>query len=88
MKYDRPVITIPEQIVQHEVAIGLLSEEEGLNKLLPRLALVRHLANDLDDDAVVGGRLGVDVVDKDFAVVVAQAHDLVVDFLRGDVICE
>jgi hypothetical protein len=49
-----------EDVIENKVTIGLLSEEEGLNELLPRLATIRHFTNDLNDDTPVGRRLCID----------------------------
>ena len=46
-----------ENVVEDKVAVGLLSKEESLRKLTPRFATVRHLTDDLDDDATVRRRL-------------------------------
>ena len=74
-----------EDVVEDVVAVGLLGEEEGLHELAPGLAAVGHLADDLDDDAAVGGGLGVDGVDEDLAVFEADGGDLVVYFLGREV---
>lgn len=72
-----------EDIVEDEITIGLLSEEEGLNKLPPRFTLVGHFADDLDDDTAICRRLSVDRVDEDLAILEAYRGDLVVDFLEA-----
>jgi hypothetical protein len=71
-----------EDVVQNVVAARLFSEEEGLDKLAPRLALVGHLADDLDYDAPVRRRLSVNAVDEDLAVLEANRSDLTVNFLE------
>lgn len=71
-----------EDVVEHKVTVGLLRKEESLRKLAPRLATVGHLANDLDDDAVVRGRLGVDRADEDLAVLKLERGNFVVDILK------
>jgi hypothetical protein len=49
-----------EDVVEDKVTIGLLSEEESLNKLFPRLVTIRHFTNHLNDDATVGRGLCID----------------------------
>jgi hypothetical protein len=44
---------VAEDVVQYEVAVGLLCEDECLGETLVGLALVGNLANDLDDDVGV-----------------------------------
>jgi len=48
-----------EDVIKDKVTIGLLSEEESLNELLPRFALVRHFTNHLNDDTAVGRGLSI-----------------------------
>jgi len=73
-----------EDVVEDKVAVGLLSEEEGLYEFAPWVAVVGHFADDLDDDAAAGRRLCIDGVDEDLAVLEADGGDLVVDFLARD----
>lgn len=54
------LVDIAEDIVEDEVSGGLLGEDEGLDELLQLGRLVGGLANDLDDDGLVG-TLGVDI---------------------------
>jgi hypothetical protein len=75
------LLKVAKDVVEHEVAIGLLGEEEGLRELSPWCALVRHLSDHQDDDTPVGGRLRVDRVDEDLTLVVADRVDSLVDFL-------
>jgi hypothetical protein len=49
-----------EDVVEDKVTIGLLSEEESLDELLPRLATVGHFTDHLNDDATIGRGLGID----------------------------
>jgi hypothetical protein len=44
--------------------------------------MVRHLSNDLDNDAAIGGRLRIDGMNEDFAVFEPDGCDLVVNFLE------
>jgi hypothetical protein len=44
--------------------------------------MVRHLSNDLDNNAAIRGRLRINGVDEDFAVFESNGCDLVVNFLR------
>ena len=80
---DRLFLQEAEDVVENEVAVGLLSQEEGLHKLPPGFALVGHLANDLDDDATVRRGLGIDRMDEHLAILEANRRDLVMDFLRS-----
>jgi hypothetical protein len=43
--------------------------------------MVRHLSNDLDNDAAIGGGLRINGVNEDFAVFEPDGSDLVVNFL-------
>ena len=76
---------VSENVIQHKVAIGLFGEKECLSEFPPRLVVVRHFTNDEDDDAAVGRGLGVDRVDVDFTLVVADGGDAVVNFLQKSV---
>jgi hypothetical protein len=69
-----------EDVIEDEVAIGLLGEDEGLRKASVRQALVGDFANDLDDDIGVGA-LRVDVGDADFGVLEVQLLDAILDGL-------
>ena len=53
---------VAEDVIEDEVAVGLLGEDEGLDEALVRLALVGDLTDDLDDNVRLGA-LGVDVGD-------------------------
>lgn len=77
---------VSEDIVEDEVAIGLLSKNEGLRKALVRLALVGDLANDLDNDVGIGA-LGIDIGNADFGVVEVKVLDAVVDSLPQMISC-
>ena len=71
----------PEHVVEHIVAAGLLSEEEGLGEFVVGSAFVGHLAENLNDDSAVEGRLAVDVRDEDLAVVEVKLGDAGLDLL-------
>jgi hypothetical protein len=43
--------------------------------------MVRHLSDDLDDDAAIGRGLRIDGMNEDFAVLETDGGDLVVNFL-------
>lgn len=73
---------VPEDVIEDEVAIGLLSKDKGLDESLVRLAFVGDLANDLDDDVRVGA-LRIDVGDPDLGVLEVELFDSVVDRLSG-----
>jgi len=49
-----------EDIVEDEVTVGLFSEEESLDEFTPRLVVIGHFADDLDDDTAICRRLGID----------------------------
>lgn len=74
------LIDISQDIVQNEVARGLLGENEGLDKLLRLGSLVRSLANNLDDD-VVERSLGVNIGNSDLAVLEVEGFDTFLDVL-------
>jgi hypothetical protein len=74
------VCKIAEDIVQDEVAVGLLGKNKGLCETLMGLALVGDFADDLDNDVGVGA-LGIDVGDADFGVLVVEVLDALVDGL-------
>ena len=71
---------VAEDVIEDEVAVGLLGEDEGLDEALVRLALVGNLTNDLDDDVGIGA-LGVDVGDADLGVLEVELLDALVDGL-------
>jgi hypothetical protein len=84
-----PVITLnglllqkAEDIIEDEVAVGLLGEEKGLDKFAPGLVAVGHLTDDLDDDPAICRRLSIDRVDEDLAILEANRGNFLVDFLR------
>jgi hypothetical protein len=79
---DRVLLQEAEDVVENVVATRLLGKEERLHELAPRLALVRHLADDLNHNAAICRCLSVDAVNEDFAVLEADGSDLVVNFLR------
>ena len=70
-----------EDIVEDEVPIRLLSEEERLNKLFPRLSSIRHFTDDLDDDATIRGGLSIDGVNEDLTIFETDGSDTIVNFL-------
>jgi hypothetical protein len=59
----------------------LFGEEESLHEFTPRVTMVRHLSDDLDDDTTVCGGLRINGVDEDFAVLESDGGDLIVNFL-------
>lgn len=71
---------VAEDVVEDEVAVGLLGEDESLREALVRLALVRDLTDDLDDDVGVG-TLRIDVRNADLGVMEVEILDAVVDSL-------
>jgi hypothetical protein len=71
---------VAEDVVEDEVAVGLLGENKSLNEALVGLALVGDLTNDLDDDVGIGA-LGVDVGDADLGVLEVELLDALVDGL-------
>jgi hypothetical protein len=75
------LLEVTADVVQDEVAIGLFGEEERLGELAPGSASVRHLADNLNDDAALRRALTVNIADVDLAVFEAERHDLVVNFL-------
>ena len=79
---DRLLLQEAEDVVEDEVAIRLLSKEEGLHELPPWLALVGHFTDDLDNNAAIRRGLGIYGVDEDFAVLEADRGDLGMDFLQ------
>lgn len=71
-----------EGVIVDIVATLLLSEEKGLDKLAPFLAIgVRDLADDIDDDTPTDRGLGIDAVDEDLAVLVFKFRDALANFL-------
>lgn len=42
-----------EDIIENKVTVWLLSEEEGLHEFTPRLSVIRHFTDDLDDDTAI-----------------------------------
>lgn len=74
-------LQVSEDIVEDEISIGLFGEEESLGEFPPRLVVVGHFANGLNNDAIVGRGLSVDRVDVDFAVLEANGQDLLVDLV-------
>jgi hypothetical protein len=72
---------VSEDVIENIVAVGLLSQNEGLNELAGRLGLVGDLTNDRDQDVVEGG-LGVDVQDAHLAFLEVELLDLIADGLK------
>jgi hypothetical protein len=72
---------ITEDVVENEVAVGLLSKNKSLGETLVGMALVGDLANDLDDNVGLGA-LGVNVGDADLGVLEIKELDALVDGLR------
>jgi hypothetical protein len=75
------LLQISENIIEDEVTVGLFSEEECLGKFAPRLVVIGHLANSLDDYAVVGARLRIDRVDENLAILKADGEYLFVNLV-------
>lgn len=71
---------VAKDVVEDEVAIGLLSEDKCLGESLMWLALVGDLADDLDDDVGIGA-LRVDIGDADLGVFVFKTLDAIIDGL-------
>jgi len=71
---------ITEDVVQHVVAVRLLSQNKGLDELARGLRLVGDLTDDGNQD-VIKGRLGVNVENADLAVLEVELLDLIVDGL-------
>lgn len=76
-------LEVTENVVQDVKTLGLLGQEEGLDKLLGRTAPVGHLSEDLDHDSSVQRGLAVDVTDQDLAVLEIQSQNLGVNALFG-----
>lgn len=74
------LVDVAEDIVEDEVSGGLLGEDESLDELLQLGRLVGGLANNLDDDGLIG-TLGVDVRDADLAVLELERLDTLLDGL-------
>jgi hypothetical protein len=72
---------VTEDVVENKVAVGLFGENEGLDEAPVWLALVRDLANDLDDNVCIRA-LRIDVGDADFGVLELQFLDALVDGLE------
>lgn len=79
---DRLLLQKTENVIEDKVTVGLLSKEERLREFAPRLAAVRHLTNDLDDDTTICRRLRIHGVNEDFTVLISDGEDLIVDFLK------
>lgn len=78
------LVDVSHDVIEKEVASGLLCENEGLDELLGLAALVGDLSDNLDDDVRVGG-LGVDVGNADLAVLEVKPLDGLLDVLREEV---
>jgi hypothetical protein len=70
-----------EDVVQHEVPIGLFGQKEGLDELAPSFAMVGHFTNDLDDYPTICRRLSINRVNENLAVIKTNGGDFFVDFL-------
>ena len=70
-----------KDVVENEVSIRLLGKEERLDEFLPSLSLVRHLADDLNNDTAICRGLSINRVDEDLAVLETDRSNLAVDFL-------
>lgn len=73
---------ISDNIVQHIVAAGLFSQDEGLHESTRRLGLVGNLADDADDD-VIERRLRINVENTDLAVLEIELLDALMDGLNA-----
>lgn len=73
---------VTKDVIEHIVSVGLLSENEGLDKLAGGLGLVGNFANDRDQN-VIEGSLRVDIQNADLAVLEVELLDLVVDGLKS-----
>ena len=82
--FNRLFLQEAENVVKDEVAVGLLSKEESLDKFPPWLPTVGHLPNHLNNNTSIGRRLGIDRVNEDFAVLETDGGDFSVDFLRKE----
>lgn len=71
---------VAEDIIENEVAVGLLGEDEGLGETPVGLALVGDLTNDLDDDVRLGA-LSVNVGDANLGVLEVEKLDALTDGL-------
>jgi hypothetical protein len=71
---------VAEDVVEDEIAVGLLGKDKGLDEALVGLALVGDFANDLDDDIGIGA-LRVDVGDTDLGVLEVELLDALIDGL-------
>lgn len=70
-----------EHVIEDKVPIWLFSQEEALDEFAPRAIVIGHLADNQDGDTTVGGRLCVNRVDEDFAVLEAHRGYLGMYFL-------
>jgi len=68
-----------EHVVENIVAVSLTSEEETLGEFSPGTAEIRHFADDEDSDTTISGRLGINRMDEDFAVLETHGDDFVVN---------
>lgn len=78
------LVDVPHDVVEEEVASGLLRENKGLNELLGLTTFIGDLTNDLDDD--VGVRcLGVNVGNANLAILEVEPLDGLLDILQDDI---
>lgn len=73
-----------EDIIENEVAIGLFRKEEGLNKFLPRVSMIGHFADNLNNNTTICRRLCIYGVDVNLAILETDGSDLVVNFLLSE----
>ena len=71
---------VAEDVIEDEVAVGLLGKDKGLDKALVRLALVGDFTNYLDHDVGIGA-LRIDVGNANLGVLEIQLLDTFVDCL-------
>jgi hypothetical protein len=70
-----------EHVIKNIVTVSLTSEEEALGEFSPGTAMIGHFADDEDSDTTIGGGLGINRVDEDFAVLETHGEDFVVNVL-------
>ena len=71
-----------EDIVEDKIPIWLLRKEERLNKLFPSFSAIGHFTDDLDDDASICGRLSINGVNENLAILETDGSNTIVDFLK------
>lgn len=74
------LVDVSQHVVENKVSGGLLGEDESLDEFSGLGSLVGGLADDLNDNALVGS-LGIDVGDADLAVLEVECLDTLLDGL-------